>query len=66
MIQDQDGYDLKDLVERVAGVTGITSDDMIRYKRRRKISGARDLLCYWTTEYLNVRQQELAGLLNIT
>jgi predicted transcriptional regulator len=27
---------------------------------------ARDLLCYWATEHLNVRQRELAGLLNIT
>ena len=27
---------------------------------------ARDLLCYWATEHLNVRQQELTGLLNIT
>jgi len=24
------------------------------------------MLCYWATEYLNVKQLELAGLLNIT
>ena len=60
------GYDLKDLIERVAEVTGITSDEIIRSGRRRKTSGARDLLCYWATEYLNVKQRELAGLLNIT
>jgi hypothetical protein len=60
------GYDLKDLIERVAEVTGITSDDIIRSGRKRKTSGARDLLCYWATEYLNVRQRELSGLLNIT
>jgi hypothetical protein len=29
-------------------------------------SGARDMLCYWATEYLNVRQRELSWLLNIT
>jgi len=61
-----DGYDLKDLIERVAGVTGVKSDEIIRSGRRRKASGARDLLCCWATEHLNVRQQELAGLLNIT
>ena len=60
------GYDLNDLIERVAGVTGITSDEIIRSGRKRSISGARDLLCYWATEHLNVKQQELAGLLNIT
>ena len=60
------GYDLKDLIERVARVTGITSDEIIRSGKRRKTSGARDLLCYWATEYLNLRQRELAGLLNIT
>ncbi len=56
------GYDLKELIERVAGVTGITSDDIIRSGRRRKTSCARDLLCYWATEYLNVRQRELSDL----
>jgi REP element-mobilizing transposase RayT len=60
------GYDLKNLIERVAGVTGIASDDIIRSGRRRKTSCARDLLCYWATEYLNVRQRELSGLFNIT
>ncbi|MBU2621076.1 MAG: transposase [Proteobacteria bacterium] len=60
------GYDLKDLIERVAGVTGITSDEIIRSGRKRNISSARDLLCYWATEYLNVKQRELAELLNIT
>jgi hypothetical protein len=60
------GYDLKDLIERVAGVTGITADEIIRSGRRRKTSCARDLLCYWATEHLNVRQREMAGLLNIT
>jgi REP element-mobilizing transposase RayT len=60
------GYDLKDLIEKVAGVTGITSDEIIRSGRKRKTSSARDLLCYWATEYLNVKQRELAGLLNIT
>ena len=54
------------MIERVAGVTGITSDEIIRSGRKRNISSARDLLCYWATEYLNVKQRELAGLLNIT
>ena len=36
IILKPEGYDLKDLIERVAGVTGITSDDIIRYGRRRK------------------------------
>lgn len=61
-----EGYELKDMIERVAEVTGIKSDEIISSGRRRKASGARDLLCYWATEYLNVKQQELAGLLNIT
>ncbi|MFO7665605.1 MAG: transposase [Desulfobacterales bacterium] len=61
-----EGYDLKDLIERIARVTGITSDEIIRSGKRRKSSGARDLLCYWATEYLNMKQLELAGLLNIT
>ncbi len=39
------GYDLKDLIKRVAEVTGITSDEIISSGRRRKTSGARDLLC---------------------
>lgn len=60
------GYDLKDLIERIAGVTGITSDELIRTGRKRNISSARDLLCYWAAEYLNMKQRELAGLLNIT
>jgi hypothetical protein len=60
-------YDLKDLIERAAGVTGIKSDDIIRYGRRCKTSvDTRGLLCYWATEYLNIRQRELVGLLNIT
>jgi hypothetical protein len=55
------------LIERAAGVTGIKSDDIIRYNRRCKTSvDTRDLLCYWATEYLNLRQRKLAGLLNIT
>lgn len=60
------GYDLKDLIERAAGVTGISVDDILGSGKRRKTSGARDLLCYWATEYLNVKQRELAVLLNIT
>jgi len=39
------GYGLKDLINRIAKVTGITSDEIIRSGRRRKTSGARDLLC---------------------
>lgn len=38
------GYDLKDLIERVAGVTGITSYEIIRSGRRRKTSCARSAL----------------------
>ncbi|MBA3036322.1 MAG: transposase [Desulfobacterium sp.] len=60
------GYNLKDLIERVAEVTGITSEDIIRSGRRRKTSAARDLLCYWATEYLGVKQRELSELLNVT
>jgi len=31
-------YDLKDFIERAAGITGIKPDDIIRYGRRCKTS----------------------------
>lgn len=61
-----EGYELNDLIERVSVITGIESDEIIKSVKKRKISGARDLLCYWATEYLAVKQRELAGLLNVT
>jgi putative transposase len=61
-----EGYDLKNLVEKVADITDVLSDDIIRSGKRRRISGARDLLCFWATEYLGIKQLELSELLNIT
>jgi len=61
-----EGYDLKNLIEKVAEITGITSDDILHSGKRRRVSGARELLCYWATEHLSVKQLELSELLNIT
>lgn len=60
------GYDLNKLIEKVAGITGVDSDDIINSRKRHRISGARDLLCFWAIEYLGVKQLELSELLHIT
>jgi hypothetical protein len=60
------GYDLKKLIHKVAGITDVDSDDIINSRRKHRVSGARDLLCFWATEYLGIKQLELSELLNIT
>jgi REP element-mobilizing transposase RayT len=61
-----EGYDLNNLMKRVAGITGTSSCEIILSGRKRKISFARDLTCYWATEHLNIKQSELAAIFNIT
>jgi len=62
------GYDIERVAERVAALTGVSVQDVLRPGRaRRKVRvDARDLLCYWATTELGVRQTNLADMLRLT
>jgi putative transposase len=61
-----EGYDLDKLIDRVAQITQLTTEQILDSARDVKRTEARSILCYWATEKLGVTQSQLALLLNLT
>jgi putative transposase len=61
-----EGYDLDKLIDRVAQITQLTTEQILDTARDVKRTEARSILCYWATEKLGVTQSQLALLLNLT
>lgn len=60
------GYNLDTLIERVADITQVPSDEILDSLRDAKRTEARSILCYWATEKLGTPQSRLAQLLKRT
>ena len=58
------GYNLNNLIERVAEITHLTPDQVTDGIRDAKRTKARSILCYWATDKLGVTQSQLALMLN--
>jgi len=54
------GYTLDRLIERVAEVLGISSQEVIEPGKVRQRVEARSLLCYWANTELGISQAELS------
>ncbi len=61
-----EGYDLKKLIERVAEIMEMRSEEIIDSERDRKRIQARSILCFWGTDRLGISQTQLAQILNLT
>lgn len=61
-----EGYDLQKLIERVAEIMEISSEEMVAPGKDRKRTQARSMLCYWATDHLGISQTQLAQALNLT
>ena len=53
------GYSLDRLIERVAELLGMSSEEVIAPKKAQR-AGARSLLCCWATTELGISQTEFA------
>ncbi len=60
------GYDLEQLIKRVAEITNVTPSEILDSLRDAKRTNARSILCYWATEKLGTPQNQLAQMLNRT
>jgi putative transposase len=62
------GYNLEQVGKRVAELVGISPEEVMEPGRVRGHLGkkARDLLCYWATAELGVKQSQLAETLGLT
>ncbi len=53
------GYDLDRLIDRVAQILGMSSEEVIGPGKNRKKVEARSILCYWATAELGITQTQL-------
>lgn len=60
------GYDLDQLIQRIAEITNVTPSEILDSLRDAKRTSARSILCYWATEKLGTPQNQLAQMLNRT
>ncbi len=58
------GYDFEKLLDRVAELTELTSEEILDGIRDKKRTDARSILCYWAKEELGITQSRLAKKLN--
>jgi hypothetical protein len=59
------GYDFEWLVNRVTGLFGLTSKEILTGGKQRKKVLARSLLCYWGTRELGMSAVGISKKLNI-
>ncbi|WP_155313723.1 transposase [Desulfosarcina ovata] len=59
------GYDFQWLVERVTGLFGLTSKELLTGGKQRKTVTARSVLCYWATRELGMSAVAISKRLNI-
>ena len=60
------GYGFANLLQRVAEITGMHSEEILGSGKDRKRTQARSILCYWATDRLRLSQTELAQLLHLS
>ena len=61
-----EGYDLEKLLQRVAEIMDMSSEEIMDSGKNRKGVQARRILCYWATDQLRISQTHLAQMLNLT
>lgn len=61
-----EGYDVEKIIERVAELMEIPSEEIVTPGKGRKRTKARSMLCYWATDRLGISQTQLAHTLNLT
>lgn len=61
-----EGYNFEKLVDRVAEITELTSEEVLDGIRDKKRTDARSILCFWSKEELGITQSHLAEKLNRT
>jgi len=59
------GYDFRWLMDRVAGLFGLTSKEILTGGKQRRAVRARSVLCYWGTRELEMSALEISKRLNI-
>ena len=60
------GFDLKRLIQRVAEIMELHTEEILDGIRERKRVEARSILSYWATDQLGITQSQLAEKLNMT
>jgi putative transposase len=60
------GYDFEKLVQRVAEIMDVSSEEIMDSGKNRKGVQARSILCYFATDRLRISQTQLAHMLNLT
>ena len=61
-----EGYDFEKLIQRVAEIMDMRSEEILHSGKDRKRTQARSMLCYWATDHLGISQTELAQLLHLS
>jgi chromosomal replication initiation ATPase DnaA len=61
-----EGFDVKDVAERVAEIVGMSSSEIWRPGKQPQLVLARDLLCYWATSRLGTTQAWLSNKLGLS
>ena len=59
------GYDFEWLVDRVGGLFGLTSKELLTGGKQRRTVKARSVLCYWGALELGISAVEILNKLNI-
>jgi REP element-mobilizing transposase RayT len=61
-----EGFDLKQVAERVAELMGMGGEEVMARGKGHRTVRARSLLCYWAVDRLGVSQTHLAQILHLT
>ena len=60
------GYDISRIEQQVIGLFNIKKEDLYSHTRKRRISEARSLFCYWCVRELGESMTDMAKLLGLT
>lgn len=60
------GFNFQAVVDRIEELTGVDKKILLSRDRQFHVVRARDLLCYWTTDELGLKQSEIAKRLGMT
>jgi REP element-mobilizing transposase RayT/predicted XRE-type DNA-binding protein len=60
------GYDLQKLLQRVAEIMHMSSEEIMDSEKNRKGVQARSILCYFATDQLRISQTQLGHVLHLT
>jgi putative transposase len=60
------GYDLGKLLQRVAEIMHMSSEEILNSGKNRKGVQARSILCYFATDKLRISQTQFAQMLHLT